>query len=699
MNMPGWLTAIAVLHGGCTALYLVLSALVLAQGRLSRSGRLNQTGRLFAVACLATAAWAAAVAGLEVSPLNLLSGPLDVLRAGVWCGFILHLYLRAVRGSQQRSQIFLMLGLIAVLVVAVIALLSRGSPGSAAMLWYGEVVARLGVAVCSVLLIENLYLNTPEDARWHISLPCIALGALAIYDIAISADALLFRRVSLVLFDGRALATAIVAPLLAVAAARNRSSWGVDIHVSRAAVFHSATLVASGIFLLGLVVAGETFRYIGGTAWGGVAEISLIFAGLVTIAVLLTSRSTRSRLRGVLIDNFFSHRYDYRREWMRCIATLSAQEEYVALHTRVIRALAEVVDSPAGVLFLRERGEHVFQWAGSWNMAAASAPILPEHPLVAAFRDGNWIVEAAPFQFEMQQTGIANAWLVVPLNHNRRLIGLIVVARPRAEFKLDREVFDLLRVIGRQVATYVAEQRATEGLIEARQLHEYGKRFAFVAHDIKNVSSQLSLLLSNAETHLANPEFQRDMLATIRAAVQKIGALIKRLSVPEGEPGQTVLRPGERLAAITASIRRLRGAPIDLSDDGVAAGVSMAETAFDAVVTHLLNNAIEAATAAAVGGEPEPVRIVLRHEARHALIDIVDTGPGMAPEFVRDDLFRPFRTSKVEGSGIGAYQARELVRSAGGDLIVLSRPGEGTTMRLILPLVETAVRQAIAASA
>ncbi|HET6198201.1 MAG TPA: hypothetical protein VFE12_20720, partial [Acetobacteraceae bacterium] len=141
MNMPAWLTAIAVLHGGCAALYVVLSALVLVQGRLSRSGRLNPTGRLFAIACLATALWAGAVAGMAVPPLALLSGPLDVVRAGIWCGFILHLYLRAVRGRQQRGQVFLMLGLIAALVVAVIALLSRASPGSAALLWYGEVVA------------------------------------------------------------------------------------------------------------------------------------------------------------------------------------------------------------------------------------------------------------------------------------------------------------------------------------------------------------------------------------------------------------------------------------------------------------------------------------------------------------------------------------------------------------------------------
>ena len=687
--MPAPLTAMALLHGGCAALYLVLSALVLVQGRLTR------TGQLFAAAALVTAVWAAAVAGFAREPVNLVTGTLDVVRGLAWCGFILHLYLRTVQVSPLRRQAFLMMGLIAVLVVAVIGLLGRALPGGALTIWSVEVVARLGVAVCSVLLIENLYLNTPPDLRRHISLACIALGALAGYDIVLSADALLFRRLSLELYDGRAIATGIVAPLLAVAAARNRSSWGVDIHVSRTAVFHSATLVISGIFLLGLVAAGETLRYFGAD-WGGVAEISLIFAGLVTIAVLLSSHSTRSRLRTVLVDHFFSHRYDYRREWMRCIATLSTPDAYIALHTRVIRALAEVVDSPGGVLFLRERGDAAFQWAGSWNMPASAAPIMPDHPLVAAFRDGTWVVEAAPFAI-----GIPGAWLAAPLNHNGRLIGLIVVARPRAEFKLDREVFDLLRIIGRQVATYVAEQRATEGLMQARQLHEYGKRFAFVAHDIKNVSSQLSLLLSNAETYLENPEFQRDMLTTIRAAVAKIGALIKRLEVPDSELGHTVLMPAERLEAIVASGRRLRGAAVEFSEDGGTAGVAMAAAAFDAVITHLLDNAIEAShmAAAAAGSEPEPVRILLRHEARRALIDIVDAGTGMTPEFVRDELFRPFRTSKPEGSGIGAYQARELVRGAGGDLLVLSRPGAGTTMRLLLPLVETATRQSAAAPA
>ena len=537
----------------------------------------------------------------------------------------------------------------------------------------------------------------PADQRWHINLPCIALGALSVYDIALAADALLYHQLSPALFDGRAVAIALVAPLLAVAAARNRRAWAMDLYVSRTVVFHSATLVVSGVFLLGLVVSGEAFRYFG-AAWGGVAEISLIFAGLVTLAVLLTSRTVRSRLRTLLVEHFFAHRYDYRREWMRCITTLSASDAYIALHNRAIRAVAEIVDSPGGMLFLREgaaarEGQKPFHWAGSWNMPAATAPIMPDHWLVQAFCGAEWIVDVAG----TQATDLPGAWLAVPLNHGGELSGFIIAAPPRASFKLDREVYDLLRIVGRQVASYVAEQRAMEVLLQARQLHEYGKRFAFVAHDIKNVSSQLSLLLSNAETYLDNPDFQRDMLATIRASVQKIGGLIKRLQTPDGEMSQAVILLGERLEAIAADVQRLRGVTVELSQDGRDAGVAMAATAFDAVVTHLLNNAIEA-TLSASGGKPgddavPPVLIVLRHEARRALVDIIDNGTGMSPEFVRDALFRPFRTSKPDGSGIGAFQARELLREAGGDLLVTSQPKAGTTMRLLLPLVEAASRQ------
>jgi hypothetical protein len=280
--MIAWATATTLLHAGCAVLYAVLAALILVQGRPSR------TGLLLAGACVATTAWAASIALAQDAPFGLVVGVLDLLRPVAWFGFILHLYRRTIAGSRSHGRTAAVIGVMVILGTVVLLLRGESTASRAMTLWSIWVIARLGLAVCSVLLIENLYLNSPVDQRWHINLPCIALGALSIYDIALAADALLYRQLSPALFDGRAVAIALVAPLLAVAAARNRRAWAMDLYVSRTVVFHSATLVVSGVFLLGLVLSGEAFRYFG-AAWGGVAEISLIFAGLVTLAVLLTA--------------------------------------------------------------------------------------------------------------------------------------------------------------------------------------------------------------------------------------------------------------------------------------------------------------------------------------------------------------------------------------------------------------------------
>jgi signal transduction histidine kinase len=94
----------------------------------------------------------------------------------------------------------------------------------------------------------------------------------------------------------------------------------------------------------------------------------------------------------------------------------------------------------------------------------------------------------------------------------------------------------------------------------------------------------------------------------------------------------------------------------------------------------LINNAREAA------GPGSPVVVASRLSQDNLIIDIVDEGPGIEEAYIRDELFRPFRSTKNGGLGIGAYQTRELLRMAGGELDVISRLGAGTTMRITLPM-------------
>jgi signal transduction histidine kinase len=95
---------------------------------------------------------------------------------------------------------------------------------------------------------------------------------------------------------------------------------------------------------------------------------------------------------------------------------------------------------------------------------------------------------------------------------------------------------------------------------------------------------------------------------------------------------------------------------------------------------HLVQNAIEAA------GPEGRVAVRLRRDGDASVLEVEDDGPGMTPEFVRERLHHPFRSSKRTGFGLGLYECRELAREAGGDLAIESAPGRGTVARLRLPL-------------
>lgn len=665
----------ALLHLAAGALYALLAVIVLTRRDQS------MTGRRFGAACAITAAWALSAAGGVGSVSVPLPAWLDLLRFGAWYGFTLHVYRRST--SPSRGTVLTFAALAGVpLGIGALVLLAPPLVAGAVLpaLWSAAIGVRMALAIAMLLLLENLYRNTAPERRWSINLLCIGIGGVQCYDLLLCADALLHGHPSALLLAARPLAAALVAPLLALAAARNRR-WQIDIHLSRQVVFHTATLVVSGLFLLSVAVAGELLRH-DGSEWGRVAQIALLFGGILAVAVLVTSASARSRLRSLCVDHFFSARYDYRREWMRCLDTLTAQETHTGLPVRAIRAVADVVDSPAGALFVRAPGEVAFQWAGSWNLPSAVDPVPPGDALVAAFGTADRIVElhGAP----ALRRGIAElgqTWLAVPLNHFGTLIGFVVLAAPRAAFTLDREVFDLLRVIGREVASRIAEQRAAQVLSQTTALREYSERFAFVLHDIKNVSGQLSMLLSNAKIHAGNPDFQRDMLATVRASVDRITRLLRRLQADRTERVHAVLAVDERVPAAVSAARLHHEADIRLEPDQSGMGVAMDPDAFDAVLRHVIDNAVEA-------GAGAPVVVRVGTHGPHVVVEVIDRGHGMSPDFVRDRLFTPFASTKPEGHGIGAYQARALLRAAGGDLLVQSRPGAGTTMRLVLPRVE-----------
>lgn len=577
---------------------------------------------------------------------------------------------------------------------AIIALIATIGAAAAWLQIDGLVIeARLFFALVTLILIENVYRNADEDARWHINLPLIAIGTMAIFTFLLYGDAVIHRRLSVSLLEAQAIIYLIVLPLF-VGTDRRMRRWRARVQISHGAAFYTSSLILGGSFLVGLGLAGTMLSRYGrgayGKDWGSVLEIALVFSGLVLVLVLASSGSARSKLRKLVAENFFAQHYDYRREWLRCIETLAAIEQG-GLPQRVIKVLADTIDSPSGVLMLREQaGEsHHLINAGEWNMRGPIVTLDDSHPLVLNLgHDGHCLIDRPGDPIAVETSPLC--WLAVALPDPRspEPLGVVLLGAPRSgNTVLNAESIALLRVVAREISLMLAERRAAEALAEARRFAAAGQRFAFVAHDIKNVANQLALLISNADNHMNDPAFRDDMMATLRGSVGKIQSMLTRLKSPEIQP-PIKLDVADRLRAMHAMSwsKGSVGVVIDLADQ--VGDIAMEPTAFDAVMNHLIDNAIDASSPGGI------VSIETAVASGRLTIVITDRGIGMSPAFVRDELFRPFTSSKASGFGLGAFQARELVHAAGGTLGISSEPGVGTVITVSFPALDPATSNA-----
>jgi len=660
-------------YAGCALAFILVIVLMILRGRTSK------TGLAILGCCLASAAWAAANAASVRLPVGGLA-LFDSIRLSAWLLFAVALVTTRAGDESGLGRLFLF-GALAFCVAAIandghLLLLSSTVSG----FYTSQLLVRIGFAVIGLLTIENLWRNTEPQRRWHVWPLCLALGGLFAYELFLFSDAFITRgRVDRGLGLGRAIAATFMAPLLALAMARNRE-WRVDIHVSRQVVFHTATLLASGCFLLAVAIVGMVLRKFGGD-WGLVLQLAMLFGSIVVLVTVLSSGSLRRRLKFLISRNFFTHRYDYRIEWLKFIELISAPNQAEELQVRIIRALAEFVDSRAGVLWSLSRGIGYYPTA-VWQLPARrEAKLPPDDPFIAGFRDGSWIQERSlDAMDEAWSFASEKAWLAVPLSYRREVVGFVILDATNHPVALDWEAFDLLRAAGRQAASYLAEERSTKVLRASELLNEYSKRFAFVVHDIKNLASQLGLVVSNARRYIDDPDFQRDMLQTIEDAVARMNHLLSQLKA-ETAPRTSGLADAGAIVADVAAALDHGPVTIETCTDNVDCVVAIDPERLRSAVTHLTQNAIEASYPGA------SVVISTRRHRDNLVIDIVDRGRGMDSTFIRDELFLPFRSTKSGGYGIGAFQTRELIRMSGGDLEVISEPGTGTTIRILLPLV------------
>jgi putative PEP-CTERM system histidine kinase len=674
------------------ALVAGLSALLALLLLFNWRGRMQ--GMLLVAALSLNTAWAAALAvqaTWKILPIEMI-WVLEALRALIWILFVSRLleiqlderpgHLRLLRWS--RVGVLAVGGLLCLPFEPWVAAIM---PGAFPLVLQSRLLGHLILAVAGLVLVEQVYRNTLWQYRQHIRFLCFGLGAMFGVEFYLYADAMLVNRIDPALWLMRGPLNVAVLPLVAVSVARN-PQWSGDLFVSRAIVFHTSALVAAGVYLILMSFAGYWINA-RDEHWGSSLQLLFLLGSGGLLIFLFFSGRLRAQLKVFIAKHFFRSKYDYRHEWIRVTRRLSGEDLHARLPERIIIALGELVDRPGGAIWISD-GKSGFRLETSlgcgegwidpaWDAGAFSRGLerlgwildLGEHARDPSLYPG---VDVPAWMRDLRKFS-----LVVPIIHERRILGFVLLVKPLAPHPLNWETIDLLKTAARQAASYLALDGTAYALAEARQFEGFNRVSAFVVHDLKNVVAQLSLVVRNAERHRGNPAFIDDVFETVGCSVTKMNRLLLQLRGAAPNEQAEQVRPGGLLLDLVAESAKREPTPVL-----EAAGEMVVNANADrlrAVIDNVIRNAQEATD------RHGRVWVRLMERDREAVIEVEDTGIGMDEAFIRNRLFRPFDSTKgLAGMGIGAYDCREYVLGLGGRVEVTSRPGEGTCFRIRIPL-------------
>ena len=658
------------------------------------SWRGRQLGAAVTLASALSAAWAvvSAVSTLYSLPVELMQVS-ELAKLASWCFFLLKILelKQAEKTTHSRITIFtsLFFLILALAIVFIFAtpIVSRHMGFTDTLETEAGLISWLVFSVIGMLLVEQIFRNSSISERWALKFLCLGIGTIFAYDFFMFSDALLFKQINPDFWNARGLINGIAVPLIAISIART-PTFGMDIHVSRHVVFHSATLMGAGIYLLLMASAGYFIRFYGGT-WGGVLQIAFLIGAGILLFVLLFSGTIRAKARVFLSKHFFSYKYDYREEWSKFTRTLSESEQDVP--ERIIRAITALVNSSGGMLWAKKDNLEQYELATQWNMTTEPVSIdnATLNSLDAFLEKSQWVIDIDEYNQQPDTyddldipdwlISIPDAWLLIPLLFKNHVLGFVLVKRSEVQKTINWEDRDLLKIAGQQAASHLAQHQSDQSLIEARQFEAFSRLSAYVIHDLKNILAQQSLIVTNAKKHRQNPAFIDDVIHTIENSVTRMTRLMEQMR--SGERG--ISTSDVKLFGVLSRVIKQRSGqqPVPIlestgSDPVVHADRQQLSTVFG----HIIQNAQEATD--------ENGRIIVRLATNNdqAVIEIEDTGSGMDIDFIRDNLFKPFNSTKgLTGMGIGLFESREYIRSLGGEIFVKSTPGVGTQFSIKLP--------------
>jgi putative PEP-CTERM system histidine kinase len=413
---------------------------------------------------------------------------------------------------------------------------------------------------------------------------------------------------------------------------------------------------------------------------------------VVGLTVLLLSDRFRTGLQRFVSRHFHRAEHDFRKIWTEFTRRTSSvlDESKLAMtaaevvsgnfHVLGVTVFRTMADPPALNCLSsteKQRAQTQLDFEASWmsEIRALGRPFDLEderHPWADVLR------KACPTNFDH-----GGDRLVVPLVASEQLVGLVVLSDRVNGVPYSHEETDLLGCIADQLAAAFLNSSLTEKVLQAKELEAFQTISTFFVHDLKNAANSLNLTLQNLPVHFDDPEFRVDAVRTVGRTVERINQMILKLSSLRHEfhlrrvPCRLDLLCAEVLDGLDSEMRN--GGVIE-RDLQVVPELALDLEAMHSVVTNLVVNAREAMTDAG------NIRVVTRMENGRVALSVADEGTGMSADFIKNQLFRPFHSTKTKGLGIGMFQCKKIVEAHQGTIGVESTPDQGTRFTLLFSI-------------
>jgi putative PEP-CTERM system histidine kinase len=542
---------------------------------------------------------------------------------------------------------------------------------------YYYYVTILVLLVTALTNFEATLVNASAEALWRVKLEIVALGSMLAVLIFYYSHSLLYRTLNMELMPVRSLL--FVVAVLIMSYSRTHWRGGARVRISQSVLLRSVVLAVISGYLILLGALGEGMKYFG-PLFPRVLTLSLGFISGMILLILLLSDRMKREVKVFLHKNFYQSKYDYRAQWLGLTERLATFDSGEELLKHVLSAYCDIFGVRGGALFVHQVGCGWFCATGIQELEEVRQTLADDNTLLTYLREKHWVFCSKDDNKEILAENRAlieehRISFVIPLYESGLLSGFIALGEqvvPDEQYRY--EDYDLMKAIARQASIAIQHQRLSEQLTHAKSMEAVGNLATFVAHDLKNLAATISLVVENAGQHIGNPEFQKDMLASLGNTSQKMQGLISRLR-NLGEKELFHMRPVDLLELVEHSARQVQGGSITVKGNREIAMVDEAE--IQKVLMNLFLNGIEASQQ----GAPIVAEVGC---AGAPYIRVTDQGCGMSPRFVRSELFAPFRTTKLTGLGIGLYQCRQIVAAHGGRIEVSSVEGDGTVFTVWL---------------